>query len=93
MRSENDIDVSARLTIYAFLLEIVVANWMRATAHPEKTLAQLRGEFLEALRYNTSVPRQTGPDTNIDVAIHAAAVAYAERFFDRLDERVKDLTR
>ncbi len=91
MLLSTEIDICARQTIHAFLLEIAMANGLRTTADPEKTLAQLRAEFLQAPRYKSTVPNQPDPDKNIDLAVHTAAVSYAERFFDSLDQRLKEL--
>lgn len=93
MLSKSEIDNNAALTIHAFLLEVVLANGLVATADPEKNLAQLRREFLERVKYKSTLPPHAGSDNNTYTAIHEASVVYAERFFDRLGARVKDISR
>ena len=92
MLSKIETETFARLTIHSFLLEVIVANWMRASERPAETLAQLRKEFLDAVRYRTSAPDDQTLDSASISDTHEMSVSYAERFFERLDQRVKDLT-
>lgn len=91
MLSKIETEAFARLTIHSFLLEVIVANQMRALERPAETLAQFRREFLDAVRYRTSAPDDQALDSASISAIHETSVSYAERFFECLDQRVKGM--
>ena len=83
--NEAEIDLSARTTLHAFLLEQIFANQAMTASDPAASWAALSKAFMNSIRFKTTAPADS-PEL---VDMHERTIAHAERLFARVAERVE----
>ena len=94
MDEEDLIELSARLTVHEFLLEILYARGFAAADDPTAALEAFRREFLDRVRHR-SWARHPAPDHREDRTveeIRMKSLTLAERFVEKVAERTNDLS-
>ena len=86
---ETLIELSARMSFHEFLLEVHHANFFGHSTDPDAELAAFRNTAIERIRYR-STPVGSD-DTAAAMAVQDRLVEIAERYFDRVAERMQDV--
>lgn len=83
------IDLQARLNLHEALLEVIEANLLASTADPKSVSENVKKNFLQLLKFDTTVSGDLDAESAFE--LQSRTVAYAERYFARLETRLAHL--
>lgn len=84
--TENELELSARLTAVEYLLQIAYQTGIAQFSEPDVELADLRKSVIGKLRGAATIGPGPQSDANVEVCfeIQRRAIAAMERWFDRV---------
>ena len=86
------IEVSARLSVYEFLLEILCANLLSATPDPIGQTDKFAAGIIDRIKKPSTVaPGSPEAAPELSVAVKQREIEIVERFSERLKSRIRDV--